>query len=165
MLEKVDMALLKGEAHVAWMKRLKTLADSGGSIAAAESIDDARKSFEGLSNGMIAALMQFGIAPNTTANVFHCPMALGGKGADWLQSNGETENPYYGAKMFACGDLKESIEAQETENKGATEDAHAGHQHGNDAHTQPKATKGTRGPNTSRMGRVAARPKPDPHAR
>lgn len=128
-LETVDMALLKGEAHMAWMEHLKTLTDGGAAMASASSIGDARKAFEHVSNGVITALKQFGSSPDTPANVFHCPMALGGKGANWLQSTEGTENPYYGAKMFKCGDLTESIKGRGTEGAGPAKDEHASHQH------------------------------------
>lgn len=33
----------------------------------------------------------------------HCPMAADGKGADWIQRDGEVANPYFGARMLRCG--------------------------------------------------------------
>ena len=37
-------------------------------------------------------------------SLFHCSMALEGKGAVWLQRHGEAHNPYFGASMPNCGD-------------------------------------------------------------
>jgi Cu(I)/Ag(I) efflux system membrane fusion protein len=34
---------------------------------------------------------------------FYCPMVPGG-GGDWLQSNGDLLNPYFGAEMLRCGE-------------------------------------------------------------
>lgn len=139
-LGKVDMALLTGEAHMTWMGHLKALTDGGAAMTAAGSIDDARKAFVGVSDAMITALKQFGSVPDTPANVFHCPMALGaGKGADWLQSTDQTENPYLGAKMFKCGDLVESIKGRGAKGAEPAKGEHIGHQH--NAADQPQGKK------------------------
>jgi hypothetical protein len=42
--------------------------------------------------------------------VVHCPMAFE-DGADWLQRGAEIENPYFGEKMFRCGEITELIPA------------------------------------------------------
>lgn len=39
--------------------------------------------------------------------VAYCPMADEGKGATWVQKDGEISNPYFGAKMLRCGVRKE----------------------------------------------------------
>ncbi len=41
--------------------------------------------------------------------LLHCPMALDGKGADWLSQTREIENPYFGSEMFACGEVKSQL--------------------------------------------------------
>ena len=40
---------------------------------------------------------------------FHCPMAFNNRGANWLQTSNETENPYFGAAMYRCGTLEEAL--------------------------------------------------------
>ncbi|MGY8656451.1 MAG: efflux RND transporter periplasmic adaptor subunit [Verrucomicrobiia bacterium] len=140
-LGKVDMTLLKGEAHMAWMAQSKALKNGGDSIAAAGSIDESRKAFEGVSIAMITALKQFGASPSAPANIFHCPMALNGKGADWLQATEGTENPYYGSKMFQCGDLTLSIETRATVGAEPGKDDHAGHNHNADPQSEGKKSK------------------------
>ena len=118
-LGEVDMSLVKGDAHAAWMALLAPLSQGGGMMANASSIDDARKGFESVSNAMILTARQFGVGDETKANVFHCPMAFGNKGASWLQATDELENPYFGAKMFRCGLLKETLGAVgKTEGEG-----------------------------------------------
>jgi hypothetical protein len=39
----------------------------------------------------------------------HCPMAIGGNGANWLSMNEEIRNPYMGQKMPGCGSVKETL--------------------------------------------------------
>ena len=42
-------------------------------------------------------------------NLSHCSMAFEGKGGSWLQTSDKVENPYYGSKMYRCGDIKKKI--------------------------------------------------------
>lgn len=39
----------------------------------------------------------------------HCPMAFDSAGADWFSRKSVVENPYYGSKMFSCGDVTETL--------------------------------------------------------
>ena len=41
--------------------------------------------------------------------VAYCPMADEGKGGYWLSAQKEIKNPYYGAEMLECGEVKEEI--------------------------------------------------------
>ena len=43
------------------------------------------------------------------AYVVHCPMAAGGKGADWLSSTATVVNPYFGDEMLNCGDVTDTL--------------------------------------------------------
>ncbi|MDR9373906.1 MAG: efflux RND transporter periplasmic adaptor subunit, partial [Schleiferiaceae bacterium] len=38
-----------------------------------------------------------------------CPMANQNKGAYWLSRKVEVKNPYYGAAMLTCGEVKETF--------------------------------------------------------
>jgi len=38
-----------------------------------------------------------------------CPMALGGKGALWIQAAREIRNPYFGSSMLECGEIRSEI--------------------------------------------------------
>ncbi len=39
----------------------------------------------------------------------HCPMAFGNEGADWFSREPKVENPYFGSRMFSCGDVTEAL--------------------------------------------------------
>jgi len=108
-LDHVDMTLLDHESHMAWMKELKVLAEGGGGIGGADSIDDARKSFKSLSDALIRVARSFGTTGNIAVYRFHCPMAFDNKGSDWLQDKPEIENPWFGSSMLKCGTLEETI--------------------------------------------------------
>jgi membrane fusion protein, copper/silver efflux system len=116
-LSNVDMSLVKGEVHMAWMDELNILKTNAGIIAGSDDIEKSRAAFEHLSDAVIRSAKMFGIA-GSDIYLFHCPMAFGNKGAEWLQSKNALENPYFGSAMFTCGELKETL----------TENA-AGHNH------------------------------------
>jgi len=47
--------------------------------------------------------------PETPVYYQHCPMANGGKGANWLSKENAVKNPYYGSQMLTCGKTVETI--------------------------------------------------------
>jgi Cu(I)/Ag(I) efflux system membrane fusion protein len=110
-LQSVDMGLLTGDAHAAWMKDLDRLKAALSSYQAADDITAQRDEFLPLSRTMWKALRRFGYQGHQVVRLFHCPMASGGAGADWLQIDRTTANPYYGAAMLRCGSQTDSIPA------------------------------------------------------
>ena len=112
-LEGVDMSLLKGTAHEAWMQQVQTLQASAKTLAAAHDIADSRAAFEKLSDTLYTALKQFGTSSSLAIHRFHCPMAFDNRGASWLQQSDTTENPYFGSMMFRCGTKTETLAAGE----------------------------------------------------
>jgi Cu(I)/Ag(I) efflux system membrane fusion protein len=111
-IEQVDMSLLSGKPHEVWMKRSDAINKSLSGIQTAGQIEVARQGFELLSNEVIALVKQFGIPENRSLHRIHCPMAFNNKGADWLQSDADTLNPYFGASMLKCGQVTEVISAK-----------------------------------------------------
>lgn len=109
-LGNVDMGLLKGEAHNAWMKELNVLEKNVINMKKAESIEEFRLHFASLSDSLTIAAKKFGLKAGQTIFRLHCPMAFNNRGADWLQSSGDqVENPYFGAAMLRCGEKVETI--------------------------------------------------------
>ncbi len=79
-------------------------------MLAAQSLDALRKPhFETLSKALIAALKANSKSYNGTLLIMHCPMVYGDRGADWLQASEPLRNPYFGAKMLNCGEVKGQI--------------------------------------------------------
>lgn len=64
--------------------------------------------FYDLSNFFIRIAQYYGPF-GQTIYVQHCPMANKDKGADWLSLEKEVLNPYYGASMLKCGEVKEEV--------------------------------------------------------
>ena len=108
-LDGVDMRLLKGPAHHAWMKSLRDLTSAARKIVSAKDIDSAREAFSSLSETLINVAKSLGTSGAMPLHRYHCPMAFGNRGADWLSLKREVRNPYYGARMLGCGDLEETI--------------------------------------------------------
>jgi Cu(I)/Ag(I) efflux system membrane fusion protein len=76
---------------------------------AAPDIARLRTLFAGLSDAMLA---YFAAQPNPLPvglGVAHCPMAMDGKGAKWLQTGDSLRNPYFGAEMLTCGTLESTV--------------------------------------------------------
>ncbi len=114
-LDSVKMKLLQGAAHMAWMEREKSVRTSAASIAAVADIAAARVAFEPLSESMYAITVSFGAGLDDTVYQIHCPMAFKNKGADWLQTKTVVENPYFGAKMFKCGKVTDTLPPRTTD--------------------------------------------------
>ncbi len=90
--QKAATGMVKHDKDSAMAKHAQAIADS-------KSIEDARKHFKELSDVAIPIAKK-----EKTMHVAHCPMAMNGEGADWLQtSDKEIQNPYFGAKMAHCG--------------------------------------------------------------
>ena len=117
-LQAVEMTLVDGEAHMAWMKDEKSLRDSFASIATATDIDDQRRHLLGLTEPLWDTLRRFGFSQDDPVRLFNCPMAAGGKGGDWIQLEKTTANPYFGAAMLRCGNQTDSLAASETSKEG-----------------------------------------------
>ena len=60
--------------------------------------------------------------------VFHCPMAFGAKGANWVQDTNVIANPFYATSMKECGSVAEEIKTR-TDAANPGEGTHAGHDH------------------------------------
>ncbi len=89
---------------VLWSDSRKILLTSLVSMEKATDITGLRGPFQEASHALIALLRHYGYEASGKARVFHCTMAKDGRGADWIQSDKETRNPYYGADMATCGD-------------------------------------------------------------
>ena len=102
-LDDVDMSPLQGEAMMMWMADLLRLqSDFAAAVEAGQDLDALRAAFAALSEDMAAAIRSFGVAPGEVVYELHCPMAFGGKGANWLQADDEARNPYFGQQMPNC---------------------------------------------------------------
>lgn len=107
-LKNVDMKLLKDKAHMHWMTLEKGIKDNAQMLSASSDLEKQRKYFKALSGSLVKAVKAFGI--NQKVYSQFCPMADDNKGAYWLSTEEQIRNPYFGAKMSKCGEVKEEIE-------------------------------------------------------
>jgi Cu(I)/Ag(I) efflux system membrane fusion protein len=68
-----------------------------------------RDNFISISNAMITIAETFNPIPYPIY-VQHCPMADSNKGADWLSTEKNIMNPYFGASMLTCGEVTNTIQ-------------------------------------------------------
>ncbi|MBN2713897.1 MAG: efflux RND transporter periplasmic adaptor subunit [Planctomycetes bacterium] len=108
-LNKVDMTLLEGEAHMQWMELSRQIAKAIEHRKHAAGIADVRTIFRNLSMAMINLEKLFGHYGTAKHRIAFCPMANDGKGAEWLQTGETVSNPYYGAAMLRCGEIRETF--------------------------------------------------------
>lgn len=106
-LENVNMGLLKGDAHMAWMDQLGTLNSSIETIGNSKDIEKQRQAFAEFNLAFYKSLKMFGL--NGTAYYQFCPMANDDQGAYWLSETEKIRNPYFGEMMMSCGEVKEVI--------------------------------------------------------
>ncbi|MDQ1769343.1 efflux RND transporter periplasmic adaptor subunit [Labilibaculum sp. A4] len=107
-LNKVDMALLKGDSHMLWMDELPTLKTSIDKILKFDDIKKQREAFVTFNQAFYNTVKAFGLNKVTTYYQF-CPMANDNKGAYWFSNSEEIKNPYFGEDMIGCGEVKETI--------------------------------------------------------
>lgn len=89
------------------------------------TLTDARSRFERMSASVIALQRSFGHRGSDTWSVGYCPMAFDNKGAEWLQRGSEINNPYFGASMLRCGEVRDEFPPLgQAENPEPNHDAH-----------------------------------------
>jgi Cu(I)/Ag(I) efflux system membrane fusion protein len=107
-LAKVDMALVTGKDHTDWMMHAGELKTLLAALAGADGIEPARRQFALLSEQIAATLARFGVPEGKLYKAW-CPMAFDNRGASWIQNGEEINNPYFGATMLRCGEVREVI--------------------------------------------------------
>jgi len=104
-LAGIDMGLITGDNHMAWMKSEGELKPLLVALACADGIEPARMQFALLSEQIVAVLTRFGL-PGGKLYEAWCPMAFDNRGASWIQGEEEISNPYFGDMMLRCGEIK-----------------------------------------------------------
>lgn len=84
------------------------LKNSINQLATAQDIKAQRQAFNQLSQ-QLYQLVQTNDKIDQTLYWQHCPMAMGGQGANWLSEEKQVRNPYMGQRMPGCGSVEETI--------------------------------------------------------
>lgn len=98
------------EAKKAWEHLSKKLDEHAEHVVQSNSLEQARKGFEGLNGTVVMLLRVLGNPLDKAIVQANCPMARGSQGASWVQEGTELENSYFGASMLSCGDVVDQIE-------------------------------------------------------
>lgn len=107
-LDKVDMKLVKGDAHNAWMELLEVLNSSVATMSTSSDVEVQRQSFSAFTDQFYAAIQQFNVS-GLEAYYQFCPMVNNNKGAYWISKSIVIQNPYFGEKMMRCGETKSEL--------------------------------------------------------
>tara|TARA_R110002050_G_scaffold287312_5_gene438456 strand:- start:352 stop:2133 length:1782 start_codon:yes stop_codon:yes gene_type:complete len=107
-LNKTNMGVFTGEAHNVWMQHSSAIEKALKPIDKAENIGEVRRHFKTLSDQFIMLAITFGPF-DKELYIQHCPMANDNKGADWISSEKEIQNPYFGESMIGCGEITKEI--------------------------------------------------------
>jgi Cu(I)/Ag(I) efflux system membrane fusion protein len=91
-----------------WASIKSTLTDEIAGETGAVTMVSIRASFEHLSEFVLDVQHAFGHTNQTMLYEVYCPMAFDNKGATWLQTDKQVKNPYFGASMLSCGEVKQS---------------------------------------------------------
>ena len=78
------------------------IAKSARALDAATDLKTAREAFAQLTDAVIAAGKAEGWKDVDAVRLGYCPMVK----RQWLQKEEQVRNPYYGAQMLTCGELK-----------------------------------------------------------
>lgn len=97
------------EAKDAWSENSVALRGHGQHVSKAETLEDARAGFEPLSEAVIRLLGRFGNPLEAAVRLAHCPMASRNEGALWVQQGAVVDNPYFGASMLDCGEIRKEV--------------------------------------------------------
>lgn len=132
LLEGISPAGLSAENRTVWNEELPLLRVGISNAANAESIELLRESFKSISNSMLTIVRKFGHGESTSLVEAFCPMAFNNTGASWLQVGPGVQNPYFGASMLSCGEVREEFTTQGVLAQPAPMD-HAAMGHNHDA--------------------------------
>ncbi len=106
-ISAVKMETLTTDEHNVWMKVMKDLLFDAEHISDTKDIGHQREHFMNLSKNMYELIK---VSKSETPVYYqYCPMANGGKGANWLSKENAIKNPYYGSQMLTCGSTIETI--------------------------------------------------------
>lgn len=105
-MAKVDESLLSAHALALWQDAARRIRTGIEGMHSAKAIEELRAAFEPLSSGLISAVSELGAALEQPVFEVFCPMAFDDRGASWLQLDDQVRNPYFGAAMLACGEVK-----------------------------------------------------------
>ncbi|MCA9288357.1 MAG: efflux RND transporter periplasmic adaptor subunit [Phycisphaerales bacterium] len=124
-LQGVPVAGIVGEPLATWRRAAAQLRVESEFA----DIEAARVRFEAMSRGVIALQRTFGHRGSQTWSLAFCPMAFDNTGAEWIQRADRIDNPYFGATMRRCGEIREAFPPSAGAPQPPSGTGHEGHTH------------------------------------
>lgn len=106
-LAKVSSAAGTGKEKAKWEKIKSELSQATAKIKGAKDIGTARTQFSNLSASIIQLAETYPLSQQVVYKDY-CPMAFDNKGGYWLSESEDIRNPYFGASMLSCGEVKQT---------------------------------------------------------
>lgn len=106
LLGAVSADALSGEARRLWSEERGVISAAVSSLEPSADVEALRSAFAELSRALLELEQAFGHAGQGSRYEVYCPMAFDGAGAAWIQSERAIRNPYFGASMLACGEVR-----------------------------------------------------------
>jgi len=100
---------LADDAHHQFLQISKQITDQTKHAKHWRSNEDVRKAFEDISIAVLNMEKQFGHRGDDTFYESYCPMAFNNKGAYWLAKDKQINNPFFGAKILRCSEVKDTF--------------------------------------------------------
>lgn len=95
---------LSAEQQALWNKETPAILEGAKLISKEKELKAQRVPFDGVSKAMYNLAKSFNMHTQTVY-LQYCPMAK----KSWLNEVEAIQNPFYGSKMFACGEVKETL--------------------------------------------------------
>lgn len=108
--EDIDAPI--GEAYKTWRSAKGDIGAALIELDKVETFEKAREVFGKLSVQVIILEEHYGHIETGNHYLAYCPMAFNDKGAYWLQTDEQISNPYFGASMLRCGEIRETYESK-----------------------------------------------------
>ncbi|UCD74504.1 MAG: efflux RND transporter periplasmic adaptor subunit [Phycisphaerales bacterium] len=105
----VETTGVTGEPLAYWRRLSARLLTNSEHIGHLTDIDAARSLFETYSTAIIELEERFGHLGSREHYVTFCPMAFDNRGASWLAREEQISNPYFGASMLRCGEVRARV--------------------------------------------------------
>jgi Cu(I)/Ag(I) efflux system membrane fusion protein len=105
----VETAGVTGEPLGYWRRLSSRLLTDAEHVGHLDDIEAARALFETYSKAIIELAERYGHKGTRSHYITFCPMAFDNRGASWLARVNEISNPYFGAAMLRCGEVKAEI--------------------------------------------------------
>ena len=106
-LANASSAAGTGKGQAKWEKIKSELSQSTAKLRSAKDISAARTHFSSLSSSIIQLAETYQL-PQKVVYQDYCPMAFNNKGGYWLSETEDIQNPYFGASMLTCGEVKQT---------------------------------------------------------